>query len=95
MASQQIKIELRYERHSDGRYYVTSDDVPGFRMAGADIDQIHNDLNEVVTDVLRLNSGFVVEELHWVPSLEEVKLHLHRPAPQGRAIYIARSRGLA
>ena len=39
MASQQIKIELRYERHNDGRYYVTSDDVPGFRMAGADIDQ--------------------------------------------------------
>lgn len=29
MASQQIKIELRYERHNDGRYYVTSDDVPG------------------------------------------------------------------
>ncbi|HUE64925.1 MAG TPA: hypothetical protein VMO78_11175 [Rhizomicrobium sp.] len=42
-----------------------------------------------MTDLLRLNSGFVVEELHWVPSLEEVKLHLHRPAPRGRAIYIA------
>jgi hypothetical protein len=89
MASQQIRIELKYERHSDGRYFVTSDDVPGFRMAGTDIDQIQKDLNEVVTDLLRLNSGFVVEELHWVPSLEDVKRHLHSPAPQGRAIYVA------
>ena len=32
MTSQQIKIELKYERRSDGRYFVTSDDVPGFRM---------------------------------------------------------------
>ena len=51
MASQQIKIELRYERHSDGRYFVTSDDVPEFRMAGTDIDQIQKDLNEVVMDL--------------------------------------------
>jgi hypothetical protein len=89
MAPQQIKIELRYERHSDGRYFVTSDDVPGFRMAGTDIDKIQSDLNEVVTDLLRLNSGFFVEELHWVPSLSEVKRHLRRPDPDGKAIYIA------
>jgi hypothetical protein len=39
MASQQIRIELTYKRHSDGRYFVTSDDVPGFRMVGTDIDK--------------------------------------------------------
>ena len=89
MASQQIKIELVYERDSDGRYCVTSQDVPGFRMAGPDIEAIQKDLNEVVSDLLRLNSGFVVEELHWVPALEEVKRHLQKPNPEGKAIYIA------
>ena len=89
MATQEIKIELLYERHSDGRYHVTSNDVPGFRMAGTDIDVIQKDLNEVVTDLLRLNSGFVVEELRWVPNLEDVKHHLQQPVPEGRAIYIA------
>jgi hypothetical protein len=42
-----------------------------------------------VTDLLRLNSGFFVEDLHWVPSLEEVKRHLHKPVPEGRTVYIA------
>lgn len=89
MATQEIKIELLYERRNDGRYYVTSNDVPGFRMSGTDIDIIQKDLNEVVSDLLRLNSGFVVEELRWVPNLEDVKHHLQKPSPDGRATYIA------
>jgi hypothetical protein len=89
MASQKIRIELQFERHSDGRYFVTSDDVPGFRMAGTDIEAIQKDLDEVVKDLLRLNSNFVVEELTWVPSLDEAKRHLQSPSPDGRAVYIA------
>jgi len=89
MATQEISIELVYERHDDGRYYVSSDDVPGFRMAGSDIDVIHADLNEVVSDLLRHNSGFVIEELRWVPSLEDVKRHLEKPGPEGKARYVA------
>lgn len=87
--STQISIELVYERHSDGRYYVHSDDVPGFRMAGSDIDAIQADLNAVVSDLLRLNSGFVVTELVWVPSLEDVKRHLQKPPPEGKVRYVA------
>ena len=89
MATQEISIELVYERHGDGRYYVTSSDVPGFRMAGTDIDAIQADLNEVVSDLLLHNSGFVVAELRWVPSLEDVKHHLQRPNPEGKARYVA------
>ena len=89
MAPQQIKIELKYERLRDGRYFVTSDDVPGFRMAGTDLDAIQKDLDEVVKDLLRLNSKFIVEELTWVPSLDEAKRHLQKPGPDGRALYIA------
>lgn len=89
MASQQIRIELKYERRSDGRYFVSSDDVPGFSMVGTDIDAIQKDLDEVVKDLLRLNSNFLVEELKWVPSLDEVLRHLKTPTPDGRALYIA------
>jgi hypothetical protein len=89
LATQEISIELVYERHSDGRYYVTSTDVPGFRMAGTNIDVIQADLNEVVCDLLRHNSGFVVSELRWIPSLDDVKRHLQKPNPEGKARYVA------
>lgn len=89
MPDQEISIDLVFERHDDGRYYVTSDDVPGFRMAGCDIDSIQKDLNEVVTDLLLHNSGFVVRELRWVPSLDELKEHLKKPR-EGKARYVAR-----
>jgi hypothetical protein len=88
MGTQEIRVELNYERHSDGRYYVTSKDIPGFHMAGSDIDAIQADLNEVVKDLMRLNAHFEVEEFRWVPSLEEVKSHLHRPSGDGRATYV-------
>jgi hypothetical protein len=88
MATQEISIEMIYERHADGRYYVTSAEVPGFRMAGPDIDAIQGDLDEVVRDLLFHNAGFVVEELRWVPSLDDVKRHLQKPGPDGKARYV-------
>jgi hypothetical protein len=89
VANQEISIEMVYERHSDGRYHVTSEDVPGFQMVGMDIDAIQNDLDEVIKDLLRYNSGFVVEQLRWVPSLEDIKHHLQKPNPEGKARYVA------
>jgi hypothetical protein len=89
MASQEIAIELIYERRSDGRYYISSDDVPGFRMVGTDLDALQGDLNQVVSDLLLHNSGFTVTELRWVPSLQDVKRHLQKPDPQGKARYVA------
>ena len=87
--SQEIAIDLIFEKQSDGRYYVRSDDVPGFYMAGYDIDAIHGDLNEVVSDLLRLNIGFVVSEMRWVPGIEDIKKHLKKPVPSGKVRYVA------
>ena len=87
--TQLVSIELVFERGTDGRYRVTSDDVPGFRMAGHDIDAIQSDLNEVVADLLWHNSGFKVTELKWVPSLDDVKRHLQKPNPEGKVRYVA------
>lgn len=88
MPTQEIAVELTYERHGDGRYYVTSENIPGFQMAGTNIDAIQADLNEVVSDLLRLNSNFLVEEVRWVPSLDDVKKHLVKPGPEGRVVYV-------
>jgi hypothetical protein len=91
---QEVVIELNFERGSDGRYEVKSTDIPGFFMAGYDIDAIRGDLNEVVSDLLRLNTGFVVSDIRWAPNLDDVKKHLVKPRPEGKIRYIA-SGGLA
>jgi hypothetical protein len=85
----EIPIDLIFERSSDGCYRVTSDDVPGFYMAGSDIDAIQGDLNDVVSDLLRQNCGFVVSAIRWMPSLSDVKQHLQKPHPEGKVRYIA------
>jgi hypothetical protein len=84
-----IPIDLIFERSGDGRYRVTSDDVPGLYMAGSDIDAIQGDLDEVVSDLLRHNCGFIVSEIRWMPSLNDVKQNLQKPHPEGRVRYIA------
>lgn len=85
----QFKIELSYEKKSDGRYYIGSEDVPGFRMIGPDFDALQRDLEPLVKDLLLHNKGITVESLRWVPTLDEVKAQLNRPQPKGMATYIA------
>jgi|GEM_PF-1412063 len=86
----EISIELQYAKHSDGRYHIDSVDVPGLRLIGADFRALQADLDEVVKDLLKLNCNFVVEELRWVPSVDDVRKQLDNPAPQGTATYIAK-----
>jgi len=89
MATQPIKVELVYERYSD-RYTVTCDAIPGFLMAGPDLDVIHADLNEVVSDLLRLNSNIAVDAFNWIPSLEEIRDHLAKPHGKKPSVYVVR-----
>ncbi len=89
MTIREIAIDLIFERGSDGRYQVKSADVPGFFMSGYDIEAIHGDLNEVVSDLLRLNSGFIVSDIRWVPSIDDVKKHLKKPPLEGKIRYVA------
>ena len=89
MPDQEIAIDLIFERGSDGRYQVSSSDVPGFFMAGLDIEAIHGDLNEVISDLLRLNSGFLVSEIRWVPRIDDVKKRLEKPPLEGKIRYVA------
>jgi len=85
----ELSIVLHYEKHSDGRYRIRSESLPGFRLEGPDIDALQRDLNPVVSDLLLHNMGFEVESLRWVPSPEDVKKHLQRPALDGIVTYVA------
>ena len=88
--TQDFRIVLSYEKHSNGRYYVHSQDIPGFRLVGPDLDALQRDLDSVVIDLFRENLDIEIESLKWVPSLEDVKRHLERPEPEGTFTYIAR-----
>jgi hypothetical protein len=85
----EISIQLHYEKHSDGRYHIRSLEIPGFRMAGMDLDALQRDLDEVVKDLLLSNSGIAIESIRWVPSLEDVRTQLDHPRPEGKATYVA------
>lgn len=89
MATHPIKVELVYERYSD-RYTVKCDAIPGFVMAGPDLDVIQADLNEVVSDLLRLNSDIVIDTFNWIPSLEEIRNHLAEPRGEEPSVYVVR-----
>jgi hypothetical protein len=89
MTATQLAVEVQYRKHSDGRIYIDSYDVPGLHLAGTDLDALHEDLDPVVKELLFRNMGIEVESLHWVPTPEEVKRQLSRPDPEGTAIYVA------
>jgi hypothetical protein len=65
-------IELLFDRRGDGRFHVHSPHVPGLHLAGRDLDAIKLDVEPVLKDLLLHNSGMVVDEIEWVPSLEEI-----------------------
>lgn len=92
---QNIALEIFYEKHSDGRYYIKSNDVPGLHLAGTNFSALQSDLDVVVKDLLLHNLGFAAESVTWVPSPDDAKQMLDRPSPEGRATYIARVKAAA
>jgi hypothetical protein len=86
---QEIAIEIFFEKHSDGRYYIKSFDVPGLHLAGTDFTALQEDLDPAVKALLHYNLGFDVESIKWVPSPEDARNMLDKPQPEGKATYIA------
>lgn len=87
---QELRLQLRFEKHPDGRYRIRSDEMPELRLEGPDFDALQRDIDPVVSDLLLHNLGFDVEDVRWVPSLEDVKHHLQTPSPNGIATFVAR-----
>jgi hypothetical protein len=74
------ELNIFYEKHGDGRYYIRSLDVPGLHLAGTDFADLQKDLTTAVKALLHYNLGFTVESIKFVPC----------PDDEGNSTYIAR-----
>jgi hypothetical protein len=64
-----IALELRFDRHEDGRVHIHSPDLPGLHLAGMNVDALRGDLESVLRDLLKANAAATVERLHFFPNL--------------------------
>lgn len=90
----EFKIELIFEKRPDGRYYIHSSNVPGLHLAGPDLAALCADIEPAVKDLLKGNMQIDVDEVRWIPTLEEMQKHFGVPAGT-KAVYIVTSRNAA
>jgi hypothetical protein len=72
-------IELLFDKRRDGRFHVHSPSVPGFHLAGRNIEVIRADIEPALRDILLHNSKVVVDRIEWYPSLAEVAKRMIEP----------------
>ncbi len=76
----EFQIELHWEKHPNGRYYVSSGNVPGLHLGGRDIKAIRADIEPVVKQLLKNNLKIEADHVRWMPSLDDVIAKLDAPA---------------
>lgn len=58
---QQIEtVKIKIARR-DGRFYISSDDVPGLWLWGSDLGKLFEDVAPTIQDLYRMNRGIDVE----------------------------------
>lgn len=69
----QIRQSVRIEfRHSDGRCYISSPDLPGLHLAGDDMDALRAQLDTIIKDIVWHNHNNIIDKFRWIPSLNEI-----------------------
>lgn len=74
-------IELLFDKRNDGRFHVHSPSVPGFHLAGQNLEAVRADIEPVLKDILFHNSKVIVDKIEWHPSLAEVTKRMTQPLP--------------
>lgn len=69
--TREFALKLLVRRKDDGRFCISSPNLPGLHLAGQDLDKIRADLEPIVKDLLYFNTDFVADQIKWVPSLEQ------------------------
>jgi hypothetical protein len=80
-AHKDFYVELVFTKRRNGRFYVHSPTLPGLHLAGSDIDLIRADIEPIVKDLLRHNAGIPVDEIQWVPPLDQISTALKDQMP--------------
>jgi predicted RNase H-like HicB family nuclease len=93
--AREFTLDLFFEKHTDGRYFIRCYDLPGFHMAGMDWDALRADLEPVIKDLLWHNSEIAVDTMRWVPTLSDIAHRLHHPSPEGKATYLVKMKNAA
>jgi hypothetical protein len=76
----EFAIQLVFDKRRDGRFHVRSPNVPGLYLAGRDSTAIRADIEPIVKDLLYHNSNLIVDQIRWVPSLEEIVRSMAAPS---------------
>lgn len=76
----EFAIRLVYDQKQDGRFHISSPDIPGLHLSGPDLAAITEDIEPLVRELLLHNAGVVVDTVKWVLPLEEMIEKMRRPA---------------
>jgi hypothetical protein len=80
----EFAIRLVYDHRPDGRFHISSPDIPGLHLNGPNLEGIAEDIEPLVRELLLHNSGVVVDTIKWVPPLEEMVNQMRRPTAGAR-----------
>ena len=87
----EFSIELYFDHRPDGIYHIHGPSLPGFHLAGDDFAALKRDIEPVVKDLLFYNRGITVENIRWVPSLDDVQNMFEGPHEGAqKATYLAK-----
>ena len=78
----EFAIQLLFARRGDGRFHVYSPNVPGLHLAGSDLAVIRSDIEPIIKVLLYFNSNVIVDQIRWVPSLEEMVTRMAKPGAE-------------
>jgi predicted RNase H-like HicB family nuclease len=73
------RIELLFDKKTDGRFHIHSPSVPGLHLAGRDLKALIADIEPAVKDLLLSNKKIKAEHVRWVPPLDEIHKRLTEP----------------
>jgi predicted RNase H-like HicB family nuclease len=72
-------VQLLFARREDGGFHVYSPDVPGLHLHGSDLAAIRAEIEPIIKDLLYYNLKVIIDNIRWVPSLDEMVHRMARP----------------
>ncbi|HEY1720031.1 MAG TPA: hypothetical protein VGG27_02210 [Magnetospirillaceae bacterium] len=79
-------IAVYYDKRDDGRFHISSPDLPGFHLVGPSADALGADVEPVLREMLRTTTGQAVDTMMVLPTFQT--LGGHTPAGARREVRV-------